>query len=94
MKGEAERRGFRITGRVQGVGFRWWSCRTASALGVRGSVRNRTDGSVEIHAAGPPEVLDRFAEKLQTGPPSARVEGVRRASSDLPIPDADFRVER
>lgn len=94
MSGEAERRGFRITGRVQGVGFRWWSCRTASALGVRGSVRNRADGSVEIHAAGAPDALDRFEEKLHSGPPSARVEEVRRASSELPIPDADFRVER
>lgn len=94
MSGELDRRGFRITGRVQGVGFRWWSCRTASALGVRGSVRNRPDGSVEIHAAGSPDALDAFEEKLHGGPSSARVEGVRRASSDLPIPAADFRVER
>lgn len=94
MSGELERRGLRVTGRVQGVGFRWWSCRTASSLGVRGSVRNRADGSVEIHAAGSPEALDRFEEKLRSGPSSARVEGVRRASSELPIPDADFRVAR
>ena len=45
----------RITGGVQGVGYRIWATRTASGLGLRGWVRNRSDGSVEALATGAPE---------------------------------------
>ena len=41
-----------VTGRVQGVGYRIWAERTAATLGLRGWVRNRTDGSVELRATG------------------------------------------
>ena len=58
---ERHQRGFRVCGRVQGVGFRWWTRRRASDLGLRGTVRNRPDGSVEIHAAGEPDMLEAFA---------------------------------
>ena len=47
----------RITGRVQGVGYRLWVTRTAASLGVRGWVRNRTDGSVEALVTGAPEAV-------------------------------------
>ena len=69
-------RGFRVRGRVQGVGFRWWTRRRASDLGLWGTVRNRPDGTVEVHAAGELETLEAFAAELEVGPPSARVEGV------------------
>jgi acylphosphatase len=45
----------RITGRVQGVGYRLWATRTAARLGLRGWVRNRSDGSVEVLATGIPD---------------------------------------
>lgn len=89
-----ERRGLRITGRVQGVGFRWFTRRTAGELGVRGSVRNRPDGSVEVHAEGPAEVLARFEERLRRGPRGARVDGVGRVESSMPVPEADFVIRR
>ena len=79
-----ERRAYRITGNVQGVGFRWWTRKTASALDLRGTVRNARDGSVAIEAEGPEDVLDDFEEQLHHGPSSARVRGLERtdASSD------------
>lgn len=87
-------RGFVVSGRVQGVGFRWWTTRTASEAGLSGSVRNRRDGSVEIHVAGRFEDLERFEERLRNGPPGARVDDVTPVASDLPIPEGDFRIVR
>ena len=90
----AECQGFRVTGRVQGVGFRWWATRTAEELGLRGSVRNRADGSVEVHVAGDARAVAAFRERLTRGPAGARVQGVERVESRLPIPDGDFRIVR
>ncbi len=83
---ERHQRGFRVRGRVQGVGFRWWTRRRASDLGLRGTVRNRPDGSVEIHAAGEPDMLEAFAAELEVGPLGARVEGVDGFRSDGSLP--------
>jgi len=67
----------RITGRVQGVGFRWWSRRHAEALGLVGWVMNGDDErSVELVAEGRPEALDELERRLRAGPDSARVEQV------------------
>jgi len=49
-----------VSGRVQGVGFRWWTQNTARALGVAGSVRNLPDGTVEILAQGDPDAVRRL----------------------------------
>jgi acylphosphatase len=72
----------RITGRVQGVGFRDALCGEAQARGLAGWVRNRTDGSVEALLQGP---RDRVAEVIawaRRGPPASRVDGVQVAASD------------
>ena len=82
---------WRIQGRVQGVGFRWWALRTAERLELRGTVRNAPDGSVEIVAAGTAEAIDAFADLLSTGPPSARVDDILALPAAGPVP-ADFRV--
>lgn len=66
----------RISGVVQGVGFRFCCRREALALGVRGWVRNRTDGSVEAVAEGAAGAVDRFVDWCRTGPRGARVTGV------------------
>jgi acylphosphatase len=89
-----DRRGYRITGRVQGVGFRWWTRQTATDLGLRGTVRNARDGSVEVAVAGDPEPLDRFEERLARGPASARVDDLQTTEpgeDDLP---AGFEIIR
>ena len=63
----------RLTGRVQGVGFRRFVRRAAQDLGLTGQVRNLPDGRVEIEAAGAPDRLDALRERLRQGPPGARV---------------------
>ena len=63
----------RLTGRVQGVGFRWFVRRAAQDLDLTGQVRNLPDGRVEIEAAGAPDRLDALRERLRQGPPGARV---------------------
>ena len=70
-------RRLRITGRVQGVGFRFFVYEAAGRLGVRGWVANRYDGSVEVHAetedmAG----MRNFVALLREGPPFSMVEDV------------------
>ena len=65
-----------IHGRVQGVGFRWSLAAEADALGLRGWVRNRRDGSVEARVYGTPESVEALTLWAHRGPPSARVERV------------------
>ncbi|MEM9492762.1 MAG: acylphosphatase [Myxococcota bacterium] len=71
-----ERITLRITGRVQGVYYRASARERASALGLSGWVRNRPDGSVELAAEGPSQVLDELVAWCGQGPPAARVEAV------------------
>lgn len=66
----------RITGQVQGVGYRFWMTRAAASLGLRGWVRNRTDGSVEALVTGAPEAVVAMIEASRKGPFGARVIGV------------------
>ncbi len=87
-------RGYRIKGRVQGVFFRAWTEELANGLGLRGTVRNLPDGSVEAHAAGALEALAAFEVRLWKGHPSARVEGVERLASTHALPEGPFRVLR
>jgi acylphosphatase len=83
----------RIFGRVQGVGFRWWTKDKADELGLRGWVRNRRDGSVEALLDGPAEALERMLEALRQGPPGARVERLETAESDE-LPDREDFEQR
>ena len=69
-------RRFLVSGRVQGVGFRWFVTHLGSDLGLRGVVRNLRDGRVEVVAAGTDSALAQLAEALADGPPAARVDGV------------------
>ena len=66
-----------IRGRVQGVGFRWFIVEKAEQLKLAGWVRNRSDGCVEIAAAGPSEALRKLEGAARAGPRGARVEEVR-----------------
>lgn len=76
-----------VRGRVQQVGFRDWTVRHAKALSITGWVRNRRDGSVEIHAVGDDEAIDRLIEACREGPPLARVDAIE------PTPDLDVLVK-
>jgi acylphosphatase len=72
----------RITGNVQGVGYRLWAMRTAARLGLRGWVRNRADGSVEVLATGDPDSIAAMIEACRTGPLGARVTNVAAAPDE------------
>jgi len=65
-----------ITGRVQRVWYRDWTVATAEALGLRGWVRNRRDGSVEALIAGEAEAVARMIAACHDGPPDAEVSAV------------------
>lgn len=65
-----------ISGRVQGVGFRYFTQEAAAREGIHGWVRNVPDGRVEIEAEGDAEALERFEHRVRHGPPGARVERV------------------
>lgn len=65
-----------LTGRVQGVGFRWFTVRQAEELGLAGTVANLADGRVEVKVAGDAAAVEEFTRRLRQGPPAARVTGL------------------
>ncbi|HEX3533108.1 MAG TPA: acylphosphatase [Gemmatimonadaceae bacterium] len=79
-----------VSGRVQGVGFRWFVMDNARELRLSGWVRNRPDGNVEIAASGPAEALAQLESAVTSGPPGAQVQKVSRLSQipgdSLPSP--------
>ncbi len=84
-------RRFVVSGRVQGVGYRYFVVREVGALGVAGWVRNLPDGRVEVVVAGDPAQLAAVEGRLWQGPPHAQVAAVE--ATDVPPPSwTDFRV--
>lgn len=84
-----------VRGRVQGVGFRWFVSRNADHLGVRGTVRNRADGAVEVVLqADEAEPMAELMERLREGPPGSRVEEVKCEPMEEAPRYAGFQVVR
>jgi acylphosphatase len=86
------RKGFRVVGRVQGVYFRVWTQEVAESLGLRGTVRNRSDGSVETHVEGRPDAVSTFESRLWQGPPASAVEVVEDLESNDALPAGSFTI--
>lgn len=77
MSDAIERLEAHVGGRVQGVGFRYFTTQQARRLGLDGWVRNEFDGNVRVVAEGPRTDLEQLVERLQDGPAGSRVEFVR-----------------
>lgn len=80
-----------ISGRVQGIGFRYAMCDEAARLGVAGWVRNRRDGSVEAVVDGPAHALEAIIAWARRGPRGARVTAVAVDETDGPFGSFELR---
>lgn len=76
----------RITGIVQGVGYRYWTEQAARARGLSGWVRNRRDGSVEAVIAGDDAAVEQMLLAFRVGPPSSEVDEVIVGPAEMPEP--------
>ena len=86
-------RGYRVSGRVQGVGYRFFTRHTAASLGLSGYVRNLEDGSVEVAASGNTGQLDVLEAALREGPRWAVVERLERFPVDAEaLPHGAFLI--
>jgi len=80
-----------VTGRVQGVGFRYFTLEIAHEMGVQGWVRNLPDGSVGFHVEGPNDLVEEFLQRLRQGPLCGRVD--RLSGSWLPKAEGHLSFE-
>ena len=85
-------RDYRIRGRVQGVGYRYFARRAAERLGVRGFVRNLPDGDVEVHAEADTCTLQEFRAELERGPASSRVSEIVETTTTLTDRYSSFEI--
>lgn len=83
---------YRIVGRVQGVYFRAWTRGVANEMGLRGTVRNRLDGSVEVHVYGSAPALSEFEGRLWEGPAASDVKAVEALASTEDLPEDSFTI--
>jgi acylphosphatase len=84
---------FRVQGRVQGVGFRWWTRSVARRLGITGTVRNLPDGSVEVRANGTAPALAQLRKELEAGPAGAEVSLIEEEQA-TDVPASSFEIAR
>jgi acylphosphatase len=81
-----------VSGRVQGVGFRYFVLLAARQVGLDGDVRNLRDGRVEVRVRGAAEELRRLLEEVRRGPSGSRVDRVEQEEIDvLPFEGFDVR---
>jgi acylphosphatase len=85
-------RRYLVSGRVQGVGFRYFTGVEARREGIDGTVRNLDDGRVEIVCEGDAESIERFELAVRKGPPGARVDLVQVDPNVPPIRQQGFQV--
>ncbi|MDD1776452.1 MAG: acylphosphatase [Candidatus Methanomethylicus sp.] len=83
-----------VSGNVQGVGYRYYTYRTARRLSLSGSVKNKSDGSVEIIAEGDKSKLLSLLEELRIGPPGSNVQNLDIKWEDPTNEFIDFKILR
>lgn len=85
-----ELRLIRIHGKVQGVGYRAFATRVARRLGLKGSIQNQRDGTVEAMVEGEKKVIDEWLEELRQGPRHAEVTQIDQETRDFSGRLGDF----
>jgi len=88
-----ELRVLKIHGKVQGVGYRFFATRVARRLGLKGSIQNQRDGSVEAVVEGEKKAIDDWIEELKEGPRYAEVTKIDQETKDFTGRLADFDVK-
>jgi acylphosphatase len=83
----------RVTGMVQGVGFRYFAMRQANLFGLNGYVKNKPDGSVELQVEGEKEIIEKFKSVLEEGPGYSSVDGVEISYESYAAKYNKFSVE-
>jgi acylphosphatase len=86
------RRSVTVRGLVQGVSFRWYTCRQAERLGLSGWVRNQPDGSVRLEVQGRPDDVEELVAWARDGPPHARVSSVEVTELAADAEPAGFEI--
>lgn len=86
-------RKYLISGRVQGVGYRYFAERVANQLGIMGSAKNLWNGDVEIYAIGDEFQLEEFKRQLAEGPRSARVTNIQETDERVDKRCTGFLIE-
>ncbi len=88
-----ELRLIRIHGKVQGVGYRFFATRVARRLGLKGSIQNLRDGTVEAMVEGEKEKIDEWIEDLKEGPRYAEVDHIEQETKEFTGRLGDFDVK-
>lgn len=88
-----ELRIIRIHGKVHGVGYRFFATRVARRLGLKGSIQNARDGSVEAMVEGEKKAIDEWIEQLKEGPRYAEVTKIDQERKDFTGRLGDFDVK-
>lgn len=83
----------RISGRVQGVGFRAWTRSNARKRSLDGWVRNREDGTVEAVFSGPPNMVDDMLRACEDGPLASRVQAIQVRAHKEAVRDGFHMLE-
>lgn len=93
MPSEKQARRFFISGRVQGVGYRYFAATAAEQIGVAGYAKNLLDGRVEVYAIGTNRQFRELGQELRRGPALASVTDVAEAEAEiLPAFSSGFSV--
>ncbi|MEK6374156.1 MAG: acylphosphatase [Acidobacteriota bacterium] len=88
-----EQRVIRIHGKVQGVGYRFFATRVARRLGLKGSIQNNRDGTVDAVVEGEKSVIDEWLEQLREGPRYAEITKIDQETKDFTGRLGDFDVK-
>lgn len=88
-----ELRLIRIHGKVQGVGYRFFATRVARRLGLKGSIQNERDGTVEAMVEGEKKAIDEWIEELKEGPRYAEVTRIDQETKEFTGRLGDFDVK-